>query len=157
MTNLASSGAFGGNVNMFGVIKEVAPAVNAKTDEQLGVAEFQREYFPYPLYLDEEQGFYEALGSRQITKDLDGTWNILKWIEGFKQIGIRIKEKNIEGRAGGNGLVLGGIFVINPDENDENAIVYTYKEATGKEIPGKEIGDAVKAARKQNNFFTTFA
>ena len=139
---------------MFGVIKEVAPAVNAKTDEELGVAEFQREYFPYPLYLDEEQGFYEALGSRRITKDPEGTWNPLKFFQGLKDIGIRMKDKGIEGNFAGNGLVLGGVFVI---DTDAEAITYTYKEATGKEIPRDEIADAVKAVRNQkSNIFSNF-
>ena len=138
---------------MFGVIKEVAPAVNAKTDEELGVAEFQREYFPYPLYLDEEQGFYEALGNRQIT-NLEGTWNPLKFFQGLKDIGIRMKNKGIEGNFAGNGLVLGGVFVL---DTDAEAITYTYKEATGKEIPRDEIADAVKAVRNQkSNIFSNF-
>ena len=118
---------------------------------ELGVAEFQNEYFPYPLYLDEEQGFFEALGNRQITKDLEGTWNPFKFFEGLKEIGVRLKDKEVEGRAGGNGLVLGGIFVIDPDAEDDKAVVYTYKEATGKEIPGEEIAEAVKTARKQKS------
>ena len=135
------------------MIKEVAPAVNAKTDAELGVQEFQNEYFPFPLWLDEEQGFYKALGNRQITKDLEGTWNPFKFFEGLKAIGVRLQEKNVKGVAGGNGLVLGGIIVINPSAKDDEAIVYTYPEATGKEIPEDDIIDAVKAARKEKSFF----
>jgi hypothetical protein len=139
---------------MFGIVKEVAPAVNAKTDEELGVAEFQREYFPYPLYLDEAQGFYEALGKRVITKDLEGTWNPFKFFDGLKDIGVRLKAKNIEGNMAGDGLVLGGVFVIDSDAED---VTYVYKEATGKEIPREEIADAVKAVRSaKSSIFSSF-
>ena len=108
----------------------------------------------WQLKFFKEQGFYEALGSRRITKDLEGTWNPLKFFQGLKDIGIRMKDKGIEGNFAGNGLVLGGVFVI---DTDAEAITYTYKEATGKEIPRDEIADAVKAVRNQkSNIFSNF-
>jgi hypothetical protein len=133
-------------VKIFGVIKEVAPCSTAKTDEQLGVEVFQKEYFPYPLYLDEEQGFYKALGERSIVKDLEGTWNPIKFWNGLKDIGVRLKEKGISGANGGNGLILGGIFVINTNAQELTAV---FPEQTGQEIPGDMIAAAVKEARSR--------
>ena len=131
---------------MFGVIKEVAPCATAKTDETLGVETFQKEYFPYPLYLDEDQGFYKALGERSIIKDLEGTWNPIKFWKGLKDIGQRLKDKGISGANGGNGLILGGIFIINTNAQKVTAV---YPEQTGKEIPGEMIAASVKEARSK--------
>ena len=130
-----------------GSSKEVAPCDDtAKTDEELGVSTFQKEYFPYPLYLDEDLGFYRALGERSIIKDLEGTWNPIKFWKGLKEIGVRLKEKGISGVNGGNGLILGGVFVINTNAQEVEAI---YPEQTGKEIPGEMIAASIKGKIKR--------
>lgn len=86
-----------GKSKLVGLVKEVAPCATAKDDGELGVSEFQSKYFNnYPLYLDEDKTFYEALGNRKIT-ELKGSWNPFKVFEGFKAIGERIKAKNLEG------------------------------------------------------------
>ena len=72
-----------GKANVIGVIKEVAPCATAKTDEELGVQEFQDQYWPFPLYLDESKEFYSALGSRTFS-DLPGTWNPFEFWKGLK-------------------------------------------------------------------------
>lgn len=132
-----------GKTRLIGLVKEIAPCATAKNDEELGVAEFQSKYFAgYPLYLDEERAFYNALGNRKITSDLEGSWNPLTVWQGFKSIGERIKAKNLEGNFRGEGLTLGGILVISP----KDGVVYKYEEQTGKEIPRQEIIDAVKRA-----------
>jgi AhpC/TSA antioxidant enzyme len=128
-----------GKATIIGIIKEVAPCATAKTDEELGVSEFQEKYFPYPLYLDEEKGFYEALGKRTFS-NLEGTWNPFKFFEGLKSIGNRIKTKSLEGNMRGEGLILGGIFVISPKKKSFT----TFPENTGKEIPALEIIAAIK-------------
>lgn len=130
-----------GRANVIGVIKEVAPCATAKTDEELGVQEFQDQYWPFPLYLDESKEFYSALGSRTFG-DLPGTWNPFEFWQGLKSIGERIKEKNLDGNMRGEGLILGGIFVINPKKK----VVSVFPESTGKEIPSDEIIAAVKGA-----------
>lgn len=132
-----------GKTRLIGLVKEIAPCATAKNDEELGVAEFQSKYFAgYPLYLDESKAFYNALGNRKITSDLEGSWNPLTVWQGFKSIGERIKAKNLEGNFRGEGLTLGGILVISP----KDGVVYKYEEQTGKEIPRQEIIDAVKRA-----------
>lgn len=139
MASLQKAGKLG-RAKLIGVIKEVAPCATAKTDTELGVAEFQEDYFPYPLYLDESKGFYEALGKRTFS-DLPGTWNPFEFWAGLKSIGERIKAKGLDGNMRGEGLVLGGIFVISPKKKS----VTTFPESTGKEIPSDEIEAAVKA------------
>jgi hypothetical protein len=125
---------------LIGLVKEVAPCSTAKTDEELGVAEFQSKYFPFPLYLDQTKGFYSALGDRKIT-GLQGSWNPFEVWKGLKSIGTRIKEKGLEGNFRGEGLVLGGIVVI---DTAKSVVKFTYCEETGKEIPRDEIAAAVR-------------
>ena len=60
--------------------------------------------------------------------------------EGFKSIGERIKSKKLDGNMRGEGLVLGGIFVVSPSKKS----VVVFPESTGKEIPSEEIISAVK-------------
>ena len=59
---------------------------------------------------------------------------------------MRLKEKEIEGASGGNGLILGGILVINTNAQEVTAV---YPEQTGQEIPGQEIAASVKEARSR--------
>jgi len=113
---------------LLGVIKEVAPTAKVKTDEELGVTAFQKEYFnDSPLYLDAELSFYKALGSRNLSPFW--TWNPFKLWKSFKQMNARIKEKNIEGNMAGEGVTLGGVLVLGPGEQ---GIVHTYLEKTGR-------------------------
>jgi hypothetical protein len=127
-----------GNSELVGIIKEVAPCSTAKTDEELGVSEFENNYFPYPLYLNEDYGMYKYLGNRKIT-GLAFSWNPFKLYSGFKEIGERIKAKKLEGNYKGEGLTLGGILVVKKGE-----VVYKYAEETGSEIPTEEIARAVR-------------
>jgi len=137
-----------GKANVIGVIKEVAPCATAKTDEELGVQEFQDQYWPFPLYLDESKEFYSALGSRTFS-DLPGTWNPVEFWRGLKSIGERIKEKNLDGNMRGEGLILGGIFVI----NSRKQTVEVFPESTGKEIPSDDIAEAAKKAQSGSFVF----
>jgi len=128
---------------LLGICKEVAPTSTAETDEQLGVAEFQNKYFPgADLYLNEGREFYEALGNRKISLPIGQMLlNPLKVWREFKNLGERIKEKNIDGNMVGEGAVLGGVLVISP----EGEVKYTYLEETGKQLPVEEIRSAMEA------------
>ena len=136
---MAAAGLLGKSTRLVGLVKEIAPCATAKTDEELGVAEFQKNYWNNNvLYLDEAKAFYSALGDRKIT-NLKGSWNPFEVWKGLKSIGERIKEKNLEGNFRGEGLVLGGIIVIKKGETR-----FTYYEESGKEIPRESIIAAVK-------------
>lgn len=130
-----------GNADLIGIIKEVAPCSGAKTDEELGVGEFQSKYFDYPLYIDEELGFYKYLGSRSLLKDVTFSWNPFTLYNSFKEVGARTSSKKVEGNYKGEGLTLGGILVYSPTKG----VVFEYKEVTGSPIPKEEIEAAIKA------------
>mmetsp|Transcript_63093 Transcript_63093/g.150397 ORF Transcript_63093/g.150397 Transcript_63093/m.150397 type:complete len:146 (-) Transcript_63093:99-536(-) len=116
------------SVPLVGIIKEVAPTKTADTDEKLGVAEFQKKYFSDPLYLDEENNFYKALGSRKLSLP---SWNPFKLWSGWKKLTARLKSKpEIEGNMVGEGLVQGGVLVIGPGSM---GVVHTYLEETGRD------------------------
>lgn len=57
----------------------------------------------------------------------------------FKALGERLKAKKIEGNMVGDGITLGGILVISP----QNEVLFAYKEETGQEIPTAEIAAAL--------------
>ena len=96
----------GGKQRLVGVVKEVAPTKQAANDTGLGVGEFQRDYFKgSELYLDEDKAFYAYLGNRRLLT-LGGTLKalLLPWrtIRSFRDVGRRMKEKNIEGNMVGD-------------------------------------------------------
>lgn len=106
------------------------------------MGEFERTYFPHPIYQDEEQDFYKFLGNRKLTSDISFSWNPFTIWSSFKALGARLKEKKIEGNYKGEGFTLGGIIVYTP----EDGVVYQYKEESGSEIPAQDIIDAVAKA-----------
>ena len=94
--------------------------------------------------MDEERIFYQELGDRKLDFKLGraltnplGTWRDIR------ALGKRLKAKGPEGGIQGNlvgeGLTLGGILVVGP----ENEVIYQYKEETGQEIPIEEIAAAL--------------
>ena len=56
-------------------------------------------------------------------------------------MGARLKEKEVEGNMVGEGLVLGGVLVV----DKAGSIQYMYKEETGSEVPVEEIKTALGA------------
>jgi len=95
-----------------------------------------RGFFPRDLYLDEERGFYDALGGRKMGLP---TWNPLSLWRGTREVMGRLKQKGIQGNLKGEGLVQGGVILFGKDGSAK----YAYEEITGKEIP---TGDILKAA-----------
>ena len=59
-------------------------------------------------------------------------------------LGARLKDKGVEGNMKGDGLVQGGIVVLGPAP--ECAVLYTYYEETGKQIPVLELDAAIAKA-----------
>lgn len=125
-----------GKVPLVAVIKEVAPTKKAATDEILGVAAFQREYFGNrPLYLDEDREFYAFLGNRKLLSPwmLLKPWKIFGVVGWAKNIGSRLKNKKVEGNYAGEGIVQGGVLVMAPGE--VQTCLYKYQEVTGSPVP----------------------
>lgn len=118
------------NLPLFAIIKEVAPTGKIRTDEELGVREFQTKYFDgNPVYIDEQKRFYNALGNRKLLRDTMPTWNPFKLYSAFRKLSKRLKDKpDIEGNFAGEGIVLGGVLVIG---RGEQGVLHEYLEQSG--------------------------
>ena len=110
-----------------------------------GVGAFEREYFTGgSLYLDEDRAFYGYLGNKKlltpgsILKGLLLPWRTYK---SLKAVGARMKEKNIEGNMVGEGLILGGVLVV----DRTGRVTYSYPEQTGSPAPVEAIEEALGA------------
>lgn len=110
-----------------------------------GLAEFESNFFPYPLYRDESQIFYDALGLRKMSLK-PKSWNPLKIIRGFREMSKRLSKKNISGNLKGEGLVQGGIIIF--DKNGKAR--YAYREETGFEVPINDIIAAVRTVKSND-------
>lgn len=116
---------------IFGIIKETG------VDDE-GLMEFQKDYFPVPLYRDETWGFYHAFGDISITAHL--SFNPFKiW-----KMSKRLKDKKLEGNImKGEGLKTGGIIIFGVDGEPK----YMYPEITGSSIEVDDLLAAVEAVR----------
>jgi len=130
------SGSFLEGFGLFGVVKETGV-------DDVGLMEFQRDYFPYPLYKDENLVFYNDFFGRRKLKL--STWNPIRLYRGYKEMSQRLKEKNLQGNLTGEGLVQGGIIVFGKDGKAK----YTYEEETGSEIPVQDILASLNAVRNE--------
>jgi len=106
-----------------------------------GLAEFQSDYFSHPLYRDEKTMFYTALGLRKLKVT---TWNPFRIFKAIREMGKRLKAKNISGNMTGEGLVQGGIIIF----DKSGTARYAYREETGFEVPINDIISAVRAVKK---------
>ena len=132
-------------IHLFGIIKEVAPIVGALTDEELGVNEFQYEYFnQYPVFIDKEKKFYAYFGNKSVLDQKWFTWNPFKLFSAYGALKARLLGKNIKGNLKGEGLLKGGFLIVHPTRG----VVYRHEEVTGDEMPYVEIFAALKAAVK---------
>lgn len=119
---------------MVGIIKEIAPVKGAPTDTELGVDEFNKQYFPYQLYRNAGLEFYEALGKRSLLRQIFTT-NPFTLYSDYQQMKQRLKGRGLRGNLIGEGITLGGVLVITEPEG----IIYQYQEITGQPIPVDEI------------------
>jgi hypothetical protein len=125
---------------MIGIIKEVAPSSGIETDEELGVNEFQTKYFSFPLYRNQTLEFYNALGNRSLLSQLFTT-NPCKLYSNYQSLKNRLKGRDLKGNYAGEGIKLGGVFVISP----RDGIIYEYQEITGNPMPVDEIERAIQS------------
>jgi hypothetical protein len=124
------------NFGMFGVVKETG------VDDE-GLRDFNEDYFSYPLYRDENLDFYRAFGDGKITDHLSW-WSLInpyKIYKGMKEIGKRLKRKNLAGNYKGEGMKTGGIIVFGTDGKPK----YAYPENTGKPLNTDDMMAALRA------------
>lgn len=89
------------------------------------------------MYRDENLDFYRAFGDKKITADFS-IWSLMnpfKIYGSMKEIGKRLKEKNLEGNLKGEGLKTGGIIVFGSDGEPK----YAYPEKTGSPLETDDI------------------
>lgn len=136
----------GVSVPVVGVVKEVEKEEIKEGEELLGLVDFQDTYFCGPLYQDTERAFYEALGNKPIFGW--GTLgqalrNPLKVRRELKEMDARFKDKGIEGNMVGDGLVKGGVLVVDPTDE----VVHVFPEDPGNGIPAEAAAEIVAAVR----------
>lgn len=119
---------------LFGIIKETA------VDDE-GLTEFYNKYFPFPIYRDVDLKFYQALGDGKISDIF--SYNPIRIFKSFREIGKRIKEKDLEGNYVGEGLKTGGVIVFGADSDPK----YMAVEQTGTALDEEALLAAVKAVR----------
>lgn len=104
-----------------------------------GLSDFHNDYFPFPLYVDEKEMFYQALGSRLVT-----TKRFLALMNPFgNKVWMRLKTNKIKGNVVGEGFLQGGVLLFS--ENGETQ--YIYEEETGFELPVGGIAAAMTSMR----------
>jgi len=119
--------------NLFGVIKETGV-------DDTGLEEFHDVYFPHPVYRDEDLFFYSLFGDdNSIFKGV--SWNPFQLYKDYKDLGVRMKEKNIEGNLVGEGLKTGGIIIF--DKKGEPK--YAYPEQTGTPLVEEDLVSVLRA------------
>lgn len=121
---------------LFGVVKEVGV-------DDPGLYDFYNEYFSYPLYKDESQAFYTALGTRKLKIS---TWNPIKIFSGLRNVSKRLSKKNISGNYKGEGIVQGGVIFFDATGKAR----FAYREETGSEIPVEDIVAVVRELRAES-------
>ena len=126
---------FADGFGIFGVVKEVVPPES--------VIDLKTDYFNYPLYKDEAQAFYKALGSRKLKIT---SWNPIKIYRGIRDMNKRLSTKGISGNMKGEGLVQGGVIIFDASGTAR----FAYREETGSEIPVEDIIAVVRELRKES-------
>jgi len=109
---------------LFGIVKEVGV-------DDIGLAEFYEHYFPYPLYVNEDRSYYNALGNRCM-----GVTEMLRALNPCSKVSKTIRGSGIQGNSLGEGKVLGGIIIFDADGKPK----YMYEEDSAGELP---VGDII--------------
>jgi len=127
----------GHDFGFWGIVKETG------VDDE-GLSDFYNKYYNFPLYRDVELVSYAAFGNKKITENM--TWNPFKLYRGYKELTKRLKDKkDLEGNLVGEGMIKGGVFVLNPD----GEVVYAYEENTGDPIVLEDIQAAMDSMRAE--------
>ncbi len=131
-----------GDAKLVAVIKEVSPMTEENPNDDLGVIEFQNQYFSgNPVYLDEKRLFYKALGSRSLLRQKLHTWNPITLYKDFKTLSKRIESKNVSGNYAGEGIIQGGMIVVSKAKDK----IFSFDEHTGSEFPYDEIKKVIQS------------
>ncbi|KAL1504434.1 hypothetical protein AB1Y20_010840 [Prymnesium parvum] len=138
----------GSALPVYGVVKEAeAEAEDIPAAKLLGVHEFERDFFCGPLFQDKERVFYKALGDQSILSFSSLAAALLHPIQTwqqYKSLGVRLKEKKVEGNMRGDGLTKGGVLVISAD----GEVLHAFYERMGEGVPEDECAKIVAAVKQ---------
>mmetsp|Transcript_25824 Transcript_25824/g.71983 ORF Transcript_25824/g.71983 Transcript_25824/m.71983 type:complete len:91 (+) Transcript_25824:280-552(+) len=85
--------------------------------------------------------FYEFMGKKSLLSQPWFSWNPFKLYGAFKRMNERLKSKGLEGNLVGEGLIQGGLVIIDP----KKGVVYRHNEETGTPMPYDEIVQIVES------------
>jgi hypothetical protein len=93
--------------------------------------------------------FYRALGGGKITDTMSFTMflNPFQIYRTMKEMGRRLKKKNIEGNYKGEGLKTGGVVIF----DHTGRAKYMYPEVTGFELEVEDLLAAVESVRQEQD------
>lgn len=123
-------------IGMMGLVKETGV-------DDPGLIEFHLKYFSFPLYKDVDWSLYKAFGNRRLSLS---TWNPLRLYRGYKELTERLSRKKIEGNLSGEGIIQGGVLVI----DKQGKIQYAYEEVAGEPLEVDDIKSAIKEVLENN-------
>jgi hypothetical protein len=122
---------------LFGVIKETGV-------DDAGLLEFTK-VFPFPLYRDANHTLYKALGNNKLSLMWLLYFMLFKRTE-MKRLTDRMKSKELDGNFKGEGLLMGGVIVL--DKSGEPR--FSFVEKDSKELaPIQDIVAALNAIREE--------
>mmetsp|Transcript_9403 Transcript_9403/g.17957 ORF Transcript_9403/g.17957 Transcript_9403/m.17957 type:complete len:87 (+) Transcript_9403:472-732(+) len=76
------------------------------------------------------------------------SWNPFKLYRGYKELTKRLKSKeDLEGNLVGEGMIKGGVFVLNP----QGEVMYAYEENTGSPLVVEDIQAAMDSMRSKES------
>jgi hypothetical protein len=148
--------AFGETTRIVGIIKEVAPTKSVKTDADLGVGVYEKDYWQNPLYMAvAEEGkypFHALMGSRGFGTQSLPSWNPFSLVKGFLGLKNRLGAtktldgKPLEGNYAGEGSILGGVLIVR-----NKKVIWHHFENMGYDFPYDEIAQAITGEVKQSD------
>ena len=105
----------------------------------LGLADFGTIYFPFPVFLDLVKNFYSYLGNRSLAAQRPSTYNPFKLFARMSKMSQRLRSKGVKGNFKGEGLLQGGVVVL----DRRGGVEYIYYERTFSALPVEEIRGAM--------------
>jgi hypothetical protein len=130
---------------LIGIVGQASFAETAKAEESQSIVTFQSTYFGNnAIYCDKDKLFYKLLGNRRVIFQGLPSWNPFAWPFLLKKTTDRLKSKNIVGDKVGNGAILGGLVIYQPQLN----FAWVYREMAGYELP---LYDILAVTSKSDN------
>eukprot|EP00980_Cylindrotheca_fusiformis_P020775 scaffold7757_cov68-Cylindrotheca_fusiformis.AAC.1 len=111
-------------------------------DDEESILDFHQNYFPFPLYMDDETTHrFKAVGSRRLKFSQK-----LKSLNPFLEVSKRMRTKKrmrTQANFQGDGFVQGGVIIFRKDGEP----AFKYEEESGMELPVADIALALDEIR----------